>query len=138
MKDLNSVTVSGRLGAEPELRATSSGSSVVNFRMAISRPWRRKGDDDWQEETTWLSVTAWESLAERINDTFGKGDRVVVTGRLKEESWDDKNGGGKRSKLTVVADNVQPMGSWKRDGEAKPRQSADTPDEGFDDDDLPF
>jgi single-strand DNA-binding protein len=139
-KDINSVQISGRLGADPELRYLPSGSSVANFRIASSRPFKRGDNSDWEEETTWASITAWGSLGERVNDSFGKGDRVIVIGRLRLEEWDDKNGGGKRSKISIVADNVQPMGEWRDfvrsdDDEEGPRESGPADDVA---DDLPF
>lgn len=104
MSDLNVFTFTGRLGQDPELRKTGTGKSVTNLRVAISL---RSGDGD---NTLWLDVTAWESLAELCVKYLSKGRQVAITGYLSEDTWEDDEG-RKRSKVKVTAREVTFMGS---------------------------
>jgi single-strand DNA-binding protein len=89
---MNSVAITGRLGGDPELRFTNNGKAVASFSLAIKQT---------KEITHWVQCEAWEKTAEFINQYFVKGDGIEIVGSLKEETWQDKNGGGKRSKLMV-------------------------------------
>jgi single-strand DNA-binding protein len=88
----NTLTISGRLTADPELRFTSSGKAVASFTVADNH--RRRGPGgDWQDDgTTFLQVTVWEGLAENVADRFSKGDFVSVTGELRQRDWEDRAG----------------------------------------------
>jgi len=79
--------------------------------MALSRRWK-DAQDEWQEATSWVDVTAWDDLASNVADSVGKGTRVTVTGRIQQESWEAKDGSGTRSKLMVVADDVAVSLRW--------------------------
>ena len=106
MADLNEVRLIGRLTRDPELRSTAGGQYVCSFGLATGR--RYKGQDGtMREETTFIDVTCWGKLAENISRYMKKGRQIFVGGRLKFDSWEDKQSGQKRSKLTVVADNIQ-------------------------------
>lgn len=109
-KDVNLLTISGNLTADPELRFTRNDTPVANFRIASNRPFRN-GDDEWDEETTFVGVTAWQNLAERVDEAFTKGDRVLITGRLDLNQYETDDG-DERSYLFITAENVQPMGRW--------------------------
>lgn len=108
----SSITIVGSLGRDPELRFTTGGRSLCSFTVAVSD--RRKVGDDWKEDTSWVDVTCWASLAENVAATCSKGTRVVVTGRIKQDNWDDKETGQKRSKLAVTADEVGVSLRWAR------------------------
>lgn len=104
---VNQTILSGNLTAPPEVRFTPSGKAVANFTVANTP---RKFDRDskqWVDagETLFQDVVVWDGLAESLAD-LGKGQSVVVVGKLTQESWDDKNGGGKRSKHVLVASDV--------------------------------
>lgn len=105
MADLNEVRLIGRLTKDPELRAIPSGMSICTFGLATSRKYQANGD--WKEETTFVDITAWSKTAEAINKYCKKGKLIFVGGRLKLDSWQDKQSGEKKQKLSVVADNVQ-------------------------------
>lgn len=96
------TTIVGSLGRDPELRYTASGAALCSFTVAQSR--RYKSGDEWKEDTAWIDVTAWRDLAEHIVASCTKGTRVIVSGYLRQEEWDDKDTGKKRSKLSLVAD----------------------------------
>ena len=95
----------GNLGEDPELRYTPAGHAVSSFRMAINF---KLGD---KEETTWLKINCWRTLAENVAESLVKGARVIVIGRLQERSWETEDG-SKRSVLEVQADAVGPSLQW--------------------------
>ena len=104
------LAISGSIGKDPELRYTNSGRAICTFPVAVSR--RYKKDDVWVEETAWWDVTVWGDMAENIAATCFKGTRVMCHGYTKQEEWEDKNGGGKRTKMVLVADEVGASLRW--------------------------
>lgn len=112
MANDSTISIVGSLGQDPELRFTPGGQALCSFSVAVSHRYKARGSDDWTEETSWVSVTAWASLAENVAASCIKGTRVVVVGRLKEDNWEDRDTGAKRSKLTVVADSIGPDLRW--------------------------
>lgn len=102
----NNIELAGNLVADPELRHTKSGAAILNARMAVNRRWNKDGE--WQEETSFIDVTAWAELAENCKESLFKGMRVVVTGRIEEQTWDDKETGEPRRKVVVIADELSP------------------------------
>jgi single-strand DNA-binding protein len=103
---VNNVELIGRLGADPELRLLSSGTSVCRFNVATNRMGAQGEKGDRQVETEWISVEAWEKLAELCNSYLGKGRRVRVSGSLRTDSWADKESGQQRYRTYVRADSV--------------------------------
>jgi len=98
-KSINQVILMGRLTRDPESRTTPSGKTVVRFSIAVDR----QTSDDTAD---FFDITAWEKLGELVVQYLGKGRRVLVQGRLRQDSWDDKDTGKKRSKVEVVASDV--------------------------------
>ena len=98
-KSINQVILLGRLTRDPELRTTSGGKNIVNFSIAVDRG----GADDTAD---FFEVTAWEKLGDLVMQYLGKGRKVLVQGRLRQDSWDDKETGKKRSKIEVTATDV--------------------------------
>lgn len=98
-KSINQVILLGRLTRDPEQRTTTSGKTIVSFGLAVDRA----GQDD---SADFFDVTAWEKLGELIMQYLGKGRRVLVQGRLRQDSWDDKETGKKRSRVEVTATDV--------------------------------
>lgn len=109
MASFNKVFIMGNLTRAPDFRNTPNGSPVCKMTVASSRKNRNT------EETCFVDVTVWGKPAENCRQYLSKGSSVFVEGYLKQETWEDRNGGGKRSKLGVVAENVQFMSSNKRD-----------------------
>jgi single-strand DNA-binding protein len=103
-KDLNKVQLTGRLGADPEMRFTAQGTSVTTFRVASGRGWTST-DGEKHEETEWFRIVAWNKLAEICNNWLGKGDRVYIEGRLQTRHWQDQNG-QERSTTEVIAQDL--------------------------------
>jgi single-strand DNA-binding protein len=106
----NSVTVVGNLTREPELRYTPSGAAVVKFGLAVNRSYTNRNGEK-VEETAFFDVTAWRELGENIAESLSVGSRVIVTGRLQQDSWQN-DAGEKRSKVFILADEVGPSLRW--------------------------
>ena len=104
-RDLNKVMLTGRLGADPEMRFTPQGTAVTTFRVASNRPWK-SGDGVQHEDTEWFRIVAWDKLAEICNEYLKKGTRVYIEGRLQTRSWDDRDTGEKRYITEVVAQDM--------------------------------
>ncbi len=110
----NKVIIEGRLGRDPELKYTTKGQAVARFSLAIERAWKNDAGEK-QKETTWAECTAWGRNAELAGEYMKKGEEHLVEGRLKQENWDDKKTGEKRSKLVVVVDYLR-LGPKRGDG----------------------
>lgn len=106
------ITIVGNLVRPPELRFTPSGAAVCKFGVAVNRRWQNKQTSEWEEDTSFFDVVTWKDLAEHVAASLGKGDRVVVTGRLDQRAWDDKDSGQKRYAVEIVADEVGPSLRW--------------------------
>jgi len=106
MADLNEVRLIGRLTRDPQLRSTSGGQQLCEFGLATGRKFKGQ-DGEMHEETTFVDVTCWGKLGENVARYMKKGRQIFVGGRLKFDSWEDKQSGQKRSKLSCVAENVQ-------------------------------
>ena len=113
MASFNKVLLMGNLTRDPQLKYLPSQTAVAEFGLACNRKFRTANGED-REEVTFVDVTAFGKQAEVINQYCQKGKALFVEGRLKYDQWEDKNGGGKRSKLTVVIENFQFIGG--RDG----------------------
>jgi len=100
----NKVVVMGNMTRDAELRTIPSGAQVAEISVAVND--RIKRGNEWVEDTTFVEVTAWNKTAEFLQRFGGKGKCVLVEGRLKMEKWVDKQSGGNRSKLKVVAENI--------------------------------
>ena len=98
------VTVIGNLTAEPEIKTTKTGSSVLKVGVAVNRRWKNK-QDEWEEEVSFFDVNAWGELADNVASSLSKGSRVLVSGRLEQQSWENKEG-QKQSKVVLVADDI--------------------------------
>lgn len=110
MPSLNKVFLAGNLTRDPELRYTPGGTAVVQFGMAVNRRFRNR-EGVMQEEATFINVEVWARQAESANEYLSKGSPVLLEGRLKFDSWESKQTGEKRSKLKVVGERIQFLGS---------------------------
>ena len=165
MANLNKVMLIGNLTRDPELRYTPKGTAVADIGMAINRV-RTDEQGQRQEDTTFVDVTLWGRQAELAQQYLSKGRPVYIEGRLQMDTWEDKASGQKRSKLKVVGENMQFLGSsggggggrpaggqpqaaQPQEGQPQGQQQATQPQEGggsptdsdgFDDsgDDIPF
>jgi len=108
-KSINQVILMGRLTRDPEQRSTSTGKTIANFSIAVDRG----GQDDAAD---FFDITAWEKLGELVMQYLSKGRRVLVQGRLRQDSWDDKETGKKRSRVEVTATDVTFLDGPNGDG----------------------
>lgn len=113
MASYNKVMLMGNLTRDPEIRYTPKGTAVCEIGLAINRYFSGESGDK-REETTFVDVTLWGRTAEIAQEYLKKGRPVFIEGRLQLDTWDDKQSGQKRSKLRVVAEGMQLLGS--RDG----------------------
>lgn len=111
---LNHIVIMGRLGRDPDLRHTQTGTSVASFTLAVDRDFKDKNTGE--RATDWIDVVAWRQTGEFVSRYFSKGRMAVVEGRLQMREWTDKEGNKRRS-AEVVADNVY-FGDSKRDGDS--------------------
>jgi single-strand DNA-binding protein len=108
-KGFNKVILMGNLTRDPETRQTPNGQSVTNFSLAVNRTW--KGADGQQnEDVSYIDCVAWGKPGEIIAQYLQKGRAVLVSGRLDQRSWDDKDSGQKRSKIEVVVEDFNFVG----------------------------
>jgi single-strand DNA-binding protein len=106
----NHTSIVGNLVDDPELRFTQNGTAVANFRVAVTQ--RIQQDGTWRDgETSFFKVTAWRDQGEHLADSLAKGDRVMVTGRLRQRSWETPEG-EKRSVTEIDADEVGASLKW--------------------------
>jgi single-strand DNA-binding protein len=115
MANLNRVLLIGNLTRDPELRYTPKGTAVTDFGLAVSRIYSGE-DGEKKEETTFVDVTLWARQAEIAGQYLKKGRPVFIEGRLQLDTWDDKQTGQKRSRLRVVGESLQLLGS-RQEGE---------------------
>ena len=102
------ITLVGNLVEDPELRFTPNGAAVARFRLASTPRIFDKTTNDWRDgDSLFMTVDCWRQLAENVAESLGRGQRVVVTGRLKQESYETKEG-EKRTVYKVEADEVGP------------------------------
>jgi single-strand DNA-binding protein len=145
MASFNRVLLMGNVTRDIELKYTANGSAVCEIGLAVNRQWFDKASNQKKEEVTFVDVTLWGRQAEIAGEYLGKGKPVFIEGRLHLETWDDKQTGQKRSKLKVIGETLQLLGS--REPGAKREQPAKQPEPKQDeftmhrfdgDDDVPF
>lgn len=105
----NTMTVVGNLTGEPELRFTQGGAAMLTGSIADNRRYQVNGE--WQEETSYINFVAWRELAENAAASLSKGMRVIVTGRLQQRDWTDKDGNNRKS-YDLVVDEIAPSLRW--------------------------
>ena len=110
MASFNKVILMGNLTRDPQLRYLPSQTPIVEFGLAANRRWKSADGQD-REEVCFVDCTAFGRQAEVINQYCQRGRPLFIEGRLKFDTWEDKQGGGKRSKLSVVVENFQLLGS---------------------------
>ena len=119
----NQITIVGNLTDDPELRYTSNGAAVANFRVAYSTRIRDAAGNWTDGETSFFTVNCWRALAENAAETLTRGTRVVVTGRLKQRSWENQEG-EKRTVIEIEADDLGPSLKWATASVTKANRSS--------------
>ncbi len=113
MPSLNKVFLAGNLTRDPELRYTPGGTAVAQFGLAVNRRFRNR-EGQMQEEATFIDIEVWARQAETTSEYLSKGSPVLIEGRLKLDTWQSKQTGERRSKICVVGERVQFLGSRKK------------------------
>ena len=127
---INSVTLVGRAGRDPEVRYFESGTVVANLTMAVNRRNR-------EDEPDWFNLEIWGKQAQVAADYVKKGSLIVVTGSFKMDSWKDRNTGEDRNKPVVRVDRLELLGS-KRDSENSNFQNNNSFNQQPSNDEIPF
>jgi single-strand DNA-binding protein len=127
---INSVAISGNLGSDPELRATKSGMQVLSFSVCANS--RVKRGDSWEDKPNWVEVSIFGRRAEAVAKYLAKGTHVTLHGRLSQSTWETKDG-QKRSRLEVIADDIDFSGGARSDS-----APAAEPAQDYYDEDIPF
>jgi len=144
MASLNRVLLIGNLTRDPEVRYTPQSIAVTDISLAINR-YSANSEGEKKEEVVYVDVTLWNRLAEIAGQYLKKGKPVFIEGRLRLDTWDDKQTGQKRSRLRVIAENMQLLATKETNGAATERtqsvgerQPQRDPDLDVEPDDIPF
>lgn len=125
------ISFEGRLVGDPELRFTASGVGVANFTVAINKR-IKEADGTWKDgEPTFLRCNAWREMGENVAESLGKGDLILVRGKLEQRNYETKEG-EKRQSYEVTAEYIGASLKWKTKTTGKPRAAAPSSD------DIPF
>lgn len=120
MNGYNRVVLAGNLTRDPEQRYTPSGTAVCKFGLAINRKYTQNGEQ--KQESTFVDLEAWGKQAETIAQYFKKGSPILIEGRLKLETWEDKQTQQKRSKTVVVVESFTFLDSGRTGSEENREQ----------------
>lgn len=142
---INRVVITANLGADPELRKTQSGTSVLNMRVAVNDRRKNNATGEWEDYCNWVDVVVFGNRADGLAGMLHKGSKIGVEGKLRWSEW--MKDGNRRSKIDVVADNVEILspkntsgnsGYSDRHSQARQDQAEYVQATYFDDDDLPW
>lgn len=141
----NKVILMGNLTTDPELRTTPNGQNLASFTLAINRTWNN-ANGERQEETSFINCTAWGKTGETISKYVSKGRQLLVSGRLQQRTWQDKDTGKNRSAIDVIVEEFSFISDGNRGGSyaapvtktQEPTVSEDFSDEPIDLSDIPF
>jgi single-strand DNA-binding protein len=152
-KSVNKVILIGNLGKDPEVKYTPSGTAVAKFSLATNERYKDK-DGNWQDRTEWHNITAWARTAEIAGEYLKKGRTVYIEGRLRTDSWEDKNTKEKKYRTEIVVENLVLLGGGRGEGEEagggrsrgasagsmdqRPQQEEAHQGTGITDEDIPF
>lgn len=115
MRGFSKAIVAGNITRDPEMRTTPGGAQVCSFSIAVNRVFKG-GDGNQQEQTSFIECVAWGKAAELICQYVHKGSALLVSGRLDQRSWEDKNSGQRRSRTEVVVEDFSFIGATGNGG----------------------
>ncbi len=151
-KSVNKVILIGNLGKDPEVKYMPSGTAVAKFSLATNERYKDK-EGNWQDRTEWHNITAWARTAEIAGEYLKKGRTVYIEGRLRTDSWEDKNTHEKKYRTEIVVENLVLLGGGRGEGEEggggrsrsasgnmdqRPQQEEAHQGTGITDEDIPF
>lgn len=108
----NTVTIVGNLTQDPEMRFTPNGVAMVSLSIAVNRRRFNRDTNSWEDgDASFFNATCWRDLAENVSESLRKGTRVVITGSLKQRSWETQEG-DRRSVVDIQVDEIGPSLKW--------------------------
>lgn len=119
---INRVCISGNLTRDPELRSTASGMAVMNFGVAVNDRAKNPQTGEWEDRPNFVDCVMFGARAEKLSRYLSKGSKVAIEGKLRFSQWQAQDG-SKRSKLEVVADDLEFMSRREQQGNAPARQA---------------
>jgi len=134
---LNKVMLIGNLGADPELRQTTSGTSVCEMRIATNESWFDKQANERKDRVEWHRVIVWGASGENCAKYLSKGSKAYVEGRIQTREWQDQSG-NKRYTTEIVANSVQFLSTRGSAGGGSHAPSGGGGSQQFNDDEIPF
>lgn len=123
VKGLAKATVCGNITRDPEVRTTPNGTQVTSFGMAVNRNYRDASGTN-REEVSFFNIVAWSKAGEIIAQYCKKGDPILISGRLTQRTWEDKNGGGKRSTVEIIVEDFSFLGGGNGNGDYSANSSS--------------
>ncbi len=146
-KSVNKVILIGNLGKDPEIKYTPNGTAVGRFSLATNERYKDK-EGNWQDRTEWHNIVVWQRLAEIAGEYLKKGRTVYIEGRLRTDSWEDKNTHEKKYRTEIVANDLVLLGGGRGEGgeegggrsrgASAAAEPAHEPATGITDEDIPF
>ena len=151
-KGVNKVFLLGRLGKDPEMRATAGGMTIANFTLATSDR-AKDAQGNWADHTEWHNLVAFGRTAEIVRDYCKKGSQIFVEGKIQTRSWEDKESGAKKYRTEILVNDLSLLDSKGAGGEGggsysksntapytatTPAAAPDYAEQGITDDDIPF
>ncbi len=114
-KSVNKVILVGHLGKDPEIKYTPQGTPVAKFSLATNERYKDK-EGNWQDRTEWHNLVAWQRTAEIAGEYLKKGSQVYIEGKLRTDSWDDKESGQKKYRTEIVINDMVLLGGRGQGG----------------------
>ena len=130
---MNRVIISGNLGRKPEVRKANSGTAVCNFSIATND--RVKKGEEWVDDTQWHNIVVFGKQAENCERYLDKGSKVLVEGKIRTRTWEDKEGNTRKS-TEIIANNVEFLN--KVENGASQQQARPAPNTDYGNEDIPF
>lgn len=133
---INKAIISGNIGRDPELRQTSSGTSILNFSVAVNDRVKNQRTGEWEDRPNWIGCVLFGKRAESLGKHLAKGTKVAIEGKLRWSQWE--HDGQKRSKIEVVVDEIELMSQKQGNQQQSAPVAAPYVDESIYDEDIPF
>jgi len=124
---LNKVILMGNLGKDPETRTLESGAVMCRFSIATTETFKNRKSGERTSHTEWHNIILWKGLAEIADKYLHKGDKVLIEGKIRTRSWEDKESGQTRYSTEILADQMQMMGNNKKEDKPEIKNAANEP-----------
>ena len=124
---LNKVILMGNLGKDPETRTLESGAVMCRFSIATTETYKNRKSGERTSHTEWHNIILWKGLAEIADKYLHKGDKVLIEGKIRTRSWEDKESGQTRYSTEILADQMQMMGNNKKEDKPEIKNADNEP-----------